>query len=137
MAIHMGKLVKERLEKVGMKKSELARRINRTSQNIYNIFKRETIDLEMLEMLGTALNYDFLAIYNRERDKLRIAEEDHRASYGEDKAKARIEKNLNTCRNLLERCTQERNHLLEEIKLLKEINDLLREKLEAYEKGKY
>lgn len=49
-----------------MKGTEFAAAINRDRQVIYNIFKRESIDTELLQNIGRVLNYDFFAHYSRE-----------------------------------------------------------------------
>jgi hypothetical protein len=59
MEIHIGKLIKNRLEEIGMTKTEFARRINRTSQNVYDIFERKTIDTGLLFKISTILDSNF------------------------------------------------------------------------------
>lgn len=46
-----------------MNKSEFARRINSTPQNVYSIFKRESIDTDLLWEISRVLNYDFFQHY--------------------------------------------------------------------------
>jgi hypothetical protein len=59
MEFHIGKLIKKRLEEIGMTKTEFARRINKTSQNVYDIFDRKTIDTGLLTAISETLNYNF------------------------------------------------------------------------------
>jgi transcriptional regulator with XRE-family HTH domain len=63
MALHIGKLIRKRIEQAGMNKSEFARRINSTPQNVYSIFKRESIDTDLLWEISRVLNYDFFQHY--------------------------------------------------------------------------
>jgi transcriptional regulator with XRE-family HTH domain len=63
MEIHIGKLIKNRLQETGMTKSEFARRINKTSQNVYDIFERTTIDTGLLINISTILEYNFFEPY--------------------------------------------------------------------------
>ena len=63
MEIHIGKLIKNRLQETGMTKSEFARRINKTSQNVYDIFERTTIDTGLLINISTILEYNFFERY--------------------------------------------------------------------------
>lgn len=63
MGIHIGKLIKNRLQETGMTKSEFARRINKTSQNVYDIFERTTIDTGLLINISTILEYNFFEPY--------------------------------------------------------------------------
>lgn len=64
MEIHVGKLIKNRLQETGMTKSEFARRINKTSQNIYDIFERKTIDTGLLLKISTILDLNFFERYS-------------------------------------------------------------------------
>lgn len=61
--VHIGKLIRTRLEEVGLTKSEFARRINVSPQNIYGIFKRVSCDSKLLNDIGKVLNYDFFQYY--------------------------------------------------------------------------
>ncbi len=64
MEIHIGKLIKKRLLEAGMSKSEFARRINKTSQNVYDIFERKTIDTGLLMIISNILDYNFFEPYS-------------------------------------------------------------------------
>jgi hypothetical protein len=63
MALHIGKIIQKRVEEGGMNKSEFARRINSTPQNVYSIFKRTSIDTGLLWEISRVLNYDFFQHY--------------------------------------------------------------------------
>lgn len=63
MAVHIGSIIAERLVKVGMTKSELARRINKARQNINDILNRKSIDTGLLLDLCRALDHDFFQYY--------------------------------------------------------------------------
>lgn len=64
MALHIGKLIRQHLEEVGMTKSEFARRISTSPQNIYGIFKRKSCDTELLRDISKVLNFDFFQYYS-------------------------------------------------------------------------
>ena len=64
MEIHVGKLIINRLQETGMTKSDFARRINKTSQNVYDIFERTTIDTGLLINISTILEYNFFERYS-------------------------------------------------------------------------
>ena len=64
MEHHLGSIIKKRLEEVGISKNEFARRINRTPQNVFSIFDRESMDTKLLLDISKVLNYDFFIIYN-------------------------------------------------------------------------
>ncbi|MGL4596729.1 MAG: hypothetical protein ACRCYO_04325 [Bacteroidia bacterium] len=63
MALHIGKVIRNRIESSGMNKSEFARRINSTPQNVYSIFKRKSLDTEMLHEISRVLDFDFFQYY--------------------------------------------------------------------------
>lgn len=64
-ALKIGELIKERTEELGLKPSEFARMINKTRQNVHNIFKRDTIDTQLLLDISKCLNYDFFIRYSQ------------------------------------------------------------------------
>jgi hypothetical protein len=66
MEIHIGQLIKKRLQETGMSKTEFARRINKTSQNVYDIFERKTIDTGLLYTISTILDFNFFEPYSLE-----------------------------------------------------------------------
>ena len=58
--VHIGQLVKSVFDESGMSVSELARQLRCERTNVYTIFKRRTIDVELLAMLSIILNHNFL-----------------------------------------------------------------------------
>ena len=58
--MHIGRLVKSVFDASGMTVSEFARRINCERTNIYKIFDRRTIDVELLVKISEILNHNFL-----------------------------------------------------------------------------
>jgi hypothetical protein len=64
MEHHLGNIIKKRLEEVGISKNEFARRINRTPQNVFSIFDRESMDTKLLLDISKVLNFDFFSVYN-------------------------------------------------------------------------
>jgi transcriptional regulator with XRE-family HTH domain len=61
--IHIGKKIKEVFEKKGFTVTEFARRINKSRENIYGIFKRKTIDTGLLLTISKVLDHDFFKYY--------------------------------------------------------------------------
>lgn len=57
--LHIGRLIKTVFERSGMSVSEFARQLNCERTNIYTIFKRRTIDVELLINISKILNYNF------------------------------------------------------------------------------
>ena len=59
----IGALIKAVVDEKGMSYAEFARRINKSPQNVSDLFKRKTTDIEFLETIGQALDYDFFKHY--------------------------------------------------------------------------
>lgn len=59
MELHIGKQIKTIFDKSNLTMVEFAKQIGTTRENAYAIFKRESIDLQMLMKIGAILNYNF------------------------------------------------------------------------------
>jgi len=72
----IGQLIKERVEAVNMEVTAFAKLINKERSNIYDIFKRDSIDTKLLKKIGQVLDYDFFQhlIEKETIEKLRIQE---------------------------------------------------------------
>lgn len=64
--VHIGKKIKDVWKKSRLKGTEFASLINRDRQVIYDIFKRESIDTELLKQISTVLNHDFFSYYSQQ-----------------------------------------------------------------------
>ena len=60
MKTHAGKKVKEHFVASGLSVSEFARRLNCHRQNVYDIFRREVIDVGLLQRISKVLEHDFV-----------------------------------------------------------------------------
>lgn len=109
MPAHIGKLIEKRLIKVGISKTEFARRINTSSQNVYGILKRKTIDTGLLQNISDVLEHNFFQHFISSND-------------------VSLKKELEECREKLEAVKKENNHLTELNALLKENISLLKKK---------
>ena len=59
MEIHIGKLIKTKLDESDISVVRFAKAINTTRENAYGIFKRKSIDTELLLRISKVLNYNF------------------------------------------------------------------------------
>ena len=59
----IGKKIKQVVDQRGMGTSEFARRLCTTTQNAHDIYKRTSIDTELLERIGEILEHDFFQYY--------------------------------------------------------------------------
>lgn len=62
--VNIGKQIKDVFDKKGFTVTEFARRINKSRENVYSIFKRKTIDTGLLITISIILEYDFFKLYN-------------------------------------------------------------------------
>lgn len=59
--INIGLLIEQRMNELGLNKSEFARRLHISSQYINRLLSKEDIDTERLKQIGEALDYDFFS----------------------------------------------------------------------------
>ena len=59
--IHIGKLIKQRLAESKLSVSEFANAIHKTRTNVYDIFKRKNVDIDLLVTISEILHFDFIA----------------------------------------------------------------------------
>jgi len=58
--IHIGKLIQTFVRENHINSAELARRIGKTRQNVYDLYKRDDIEVKLLLAISEALNHNFL-----------------------------------------------------------------------------
>jgi hypothetical protein len=92
-----------------MSSSELARRINTSKQNMYSVFRRKSLDSELILILSEVLEHDF---FQDLRNELSFVVKESSEQY------SKIEK------------------LEKEVKVLTRLNELLEEKLNSERKTK-
>jgi plasmid maintenance system antidote protein VapI len=63
--IHLGSLVKRKMKERGISINEFAEAIHCDRTNVYNIFKRKSMDIHLIVRISNALNYDFLQYYHK------------------------------------------------------------------------
>ena len=64
--IHIGKLIKREFDRQGRKTQWLADQLCFERTNVYNIFRRKSIDTELLLRISQILEFDFFSIYSRQ-----------------------------------------------------------------------
>jgi len=55
----IGQLIKERVEALNVEVTAFAKAINKERSNVYDIYKRDSIDTKLLKKIGQVLKYDF------------------------------------------------------------------------------
>ena len=67
MAKSIGQLIKEVASSKGLSQKQFGEKINRTKQAVASIYKRSTIEIELLMLISNVLEYDFFAqLYEKE-----------------------------------------------------------------------
>lgn len=126
MELHIGQLIKEQLERSGMKKTEFARRINRTSQNVYAIFERTSIDSALLASISEILNYNFFEVLAVDLNNKRGIRQDLNELPVGYTAQGSLTQALEQCEQKNKFSELQIRQLSKEVEYLKEINRLLR-----------
>lgn len=62
--IHIGEEIKKIFELKNLSVSEFSRRINKSRENVYDIFTRQTIDTGLLMIISNVLDYNFFLLYS-------------------------------------------------------------------------
>lgn len=63
MKIHIGNEIKQVAENKGINASELGKMINRNRTNVYDIFKRNAVDTQLLILISNALDFNFFELF--------------------------------------------------------------------------
>ena len=63
--IHIGQLIEEELIRQERTISWFAKKLCCDRTNVYSIFKRQSIDTELLLRISSTLHYDFFALYSQ------------------------------------------------------------------------
>lgn len=59
--LHIGKMIRERVEQRGISVEWLARQLCCERTNVYSIYRRRSVDTDLLLRLSRILEYDFLS----------------------------------------------------------------------------
>ena len=65
-SMFIGEIIHQELQRQERTVSWLARKLNCDRQNVYDIFKRRTIDTELLMRISIILNVDFFILLSKE-----------------------------------------------------------------------
>ena len=64
--INIGQEIKKKKEQLGLKTTELANEANIDRRQAYRIYKKKSVDTDVLYDLSIQLNYDFFKLYSEE-----------------------------------------------------------------------
>lgn len=119
MSVHIGEKIKARAKELRIGPTELGIMINTSKQNVYGIYKRKTVDAELLKQLSVALKFDFFDYYYDKQWAKAFNEE--QASY------YKTGKNGVTRKNELANLKKELEELKEKYELLQRLYKLTQE----------
>lgn len=81
MKLDIGEIIKQEYEKSGLTISQFARMINKERTVVYNLFKRQYIDTDLLFQICMVLNVDLFRLFS---EKLREENKVIGACYADD-----------------------------------------------------
>jgi len=58
--IHVGEMIKQKVKERGIKITDFAQAIHCNRNNVYSIYRRKSIDIELLLRISKVLQYDFI-----------------------------------------------------------------------------
>lgn len=103
--LHIGKVIATKAKELRIGPTELGEMIGTSKQNVYSIYRRNSIDAELLQKISEALGYNFFQLYIE-----RLPEQ----IKGQTGQIAALKKEL--------------SEIKERYELLKQLNELLQEK---------
>lgn len=71
---HIGAMVKDFVKQNNINASELARKLGKTRQNLYDLYKRDDVGVKELLSLSKAVNHDFLADIQKNKQNITVDE---------------------------------------------------------------
>lgn len=75
MKVHIGKHIAKVLDDRGITKRRFAQLINMGERNLYELFKRDTIDTGKLEEISRVLDYNFFKLYQQGEEPDQVLKE--------------------------------------------------------------
>jgi transcriptional regulator with XRE-family HTH domain len=120
MLLPIGNLIQKKLKESGLSNAEFARKLNCTSQNVVNILNRDSLDTALLMEISLILNHSFFLYYE-------ILVKNKQSNLAEKMVLAEAKKAPEKENGLS--LKEEMEYLNLHINYLKEINQLLNEKL--------
>ena len=121
--VHIGEQVRKRAKELRIGPTELGRLINTSKQNVYGIYRRRSVDTELLHKLSKALQFDFFQYFAT--DKQKLAQED---LTGYPSTTVKLKKEISSLKEQIGIFKKEIMELKEKCELLIKINNLLEKK---------
>ena len=116
-AVHIGRRIKEVLERSSLSVTDFADSINKSRTVVYDIFGRPTIDTGLLMKISRVLEHDFFGYYNH--DSAWISKEDRAGYIRKHEVLAQMQEELQSLRKHVAEL-EKRCELLEKVNRLQE-----------------
>ena len=123
--VHIGKKIKDVVNKSSYSVTEFAKKINRSRDVAYKIFAKENMDTGLLQKISRVLNHDFFNYYSKELPGM-VQEEQEPYVKREDM--------MDYLANELKACKRQISDLEKKYELSEKVNKLMEEKLESLRK---
>lgn len=133
--IHIGKEIEKRISDLKLTKTDFAKKIGTSKQNLNRILEKESIETSLLQKFGEALNYNFFKLFIEPPLNITINAKDHSGASGTGDVILvnDTDKKLTDPNNITKEILDS-NEDGTELELLKKDNESLRKLLEAAEK---
>ncbi|MDR1552849.1 MAG: hypothetical protein LBS69_05235 [Prevotellaceae bacterium] len=66
--VHIGNIIRQKVNQSAFTVAEFAKLINKTRENVYDIFKRPSVDTALLLQISKVLNYDFFKHFKEKEE---------------------------------------------------------------------
>ncbi|HEY0679630.1 MAG TPA: hypothetical protein VGD17_15200 [Chitinophagaceae bacterium] len=126
MSIHIGQLIKEKVTEKRLSQEALGKMINTTKQNVGNIYKRRSIDTQLLLKLCIVLEYNFFEAFYSEEPLKTMRKKEIDA----------INSEISALQNIIKQRDERIRDLEEIMSSNKKVISLLEEEKEAYKAKK-
>lgn len=94
MEIDIGEIIKEEFEKSGLSATQFARMINKERSIVYHLFKRRSIDTDLLYKICSVLRIDLFRLYSEHLREEHIVEGESKPSTSLAKRRVMVEVEL-------------------------------------------
>lgn len=120
MEIHIGEIIKSKARELRIGPTELGEKINTSKQNVYGIYKRKSIDTDLLRKISNALGHNFFNYYITSLEFQNGVGELPDTQLAVVEEKPDVESLLEANQNRIESLRKELHHLAQLSEILKE-----------------
>lgn len=119
MDFHIGELIRERAKTLRIGPTELGAKIETSKQNVYGIFKRRSIDTELLAKICKALEHDFFVDISKSLQIIGLNSPPRTSAAADTSDSAALQRELDYVRRINILLEENNSHLKSEVQKLK------------------